>query len=157
MEGAHHERVEDERHAKADQHRAERGHDPVYRGRVARPAEPEDADDEGWAGNHCAVQPLLGRRGATPLLEQCGVVAREKDVKRGAENSAEADEEEDEAGLLDGETPYLAKYDRERLEHCTTAIKSAVVQQDAEGTDGRAATDGTGECGAMMGWTNVRE
>lgn len=81
------------------------------------PSEPEDPDREGTPAHHPAEQSLLRWRVPAPGLDELGVVTRQANVEKGAERGADADADEYESILREGEAALLDEDDGEGLEY----------------------------------------
>ena len=124
--GVHQERkeaVEHERHRSPDGHRRERRHDPVHAGVLARPPQPERAQDEHRAADHRAVQALLGGREAAVLDDELGVVLGEGDSEVCADGGADAHADEDKTGFAAVEAASGDEDERDGFEHWRWDIK----------------------------------
>lgn len=115
MRATYEEGHEDKRDGCADEDRAERGHIPRHRRVLARPPEPEDANNEDRSRNHCANEALLRWWKATPLGDEGWVLAGEKVVDDRSDGGAEADADEGQAVLAEREAAANDEDDRERL------------------------------------------
>ena len=126
---SHHERVEDQRNRKTDEHGAQCRDPPRHLRELSRPTKPEDGNDKARSGNHRTKKPALGRRVALPLDEKLVLPTQLPEVDDRGKKRADADKEEDEPGLSDGKVARHREDDRERLKQ---RVQAAVDQADVE-------------------------
>ena len=115
--GTHHEGDEDHADARADRDRRERGDVPRHAGVVARPSEPERAEDEERRAEHRAEEALLGRGEPAPCADEARIVPRRGQEGRRAEARADAHADEDEPALVECEAARVDENDREGFEY----------------------------------------
>lgn len=109
-------RHEDKRDGRSDQDARNGWNVPRHRLVLARPTHPENTNYQYRPCDHRACQALFGRWEPAPALDQRGVLAREQVVDDAAERRADADADEREAVLTNGEPARLDVDNWEGLE-----------------------------------------
>ena len=100
---------------------------------ITRPSHPETPNDENWGANHTADEALFRRREAFPLLNQFWIVPRRPGIDQRADRRANANADEDEAILCDGESPDDHEDNRNGLEHCGAGSAKKVREYKTAG------------------------